>query len=102
MEPERAEPYIHLIEASARIGEHDRAEEMFYRALQLEGDHALAYANVAESLMDREQFERAAYCLREAASLDPHLPRVHARLAAACSRTGRHERARQLYLRELR
>lgn len=102
LEPERAEPWIHLIEAYARQGDHDQAEEMFYRSLQMEGDHALAYANVAESLLDREQFERAAYCLREAASIDPQLPRVHARLATACARSGRHERARQLYLRELR
>jgi tetratricopeptide (TPR) repeat protein len=75
---------------------------MFYRALQLEGDHALAYANMAESLIDRSLFDRAVYCLREAAALDPGLSRVHARLAQAYAETGRYERARQLFLRELR
>ncbi|MCA9307779.1 MAG: tetratricopeptide repeat protein, partial [Phycisphaerales bacterium] len=81
---------------------HDQAEVMFYQALQYEGDHALAYSSIAESLLDRRDFDRAIYCFREAAAIDPALPRVHARLAFAYAETGRQERARQLYLRELR
>jgi tetratricopeptide (TPR) repeat protein len=42
------------------------------------------------------------WCLREASSHDPNLPRVHARLAEAYAATGRLERARQLLLKELR
>ncbi|MEM7622716.1 MAG: tetratricopeptide repeat protein [Planctomycetota bacterium] len=46
--------------------------------------------------------ERAMWCFREAARLDPDLPAVYARLARAFEQTGRLERARQLYMRELR
>lgn len=102
IDPDRCDVYVHLIEGRTRLGEHEAAETCFYRAMQLEGDHALAYANIAESLMERADFKRAIYCLREAAGIDPKLPRVHARLASAYAATGRQERARQLYLRELR
>jgi len=97
-----ADPHIHLIEVHTRLSEHSEAEEHFYLALQMEGDHALAYASIAESLIERRDYPRSIYCLREAASIDARLPRVHARLAYAYARTGRLERARQLYLRELR
>lgn len=105
IDPTRAEPFVYLVEAHARRGDHEQAELMFYQALQLEpapADQALAYANLAESLIEREQWERAIHCLREASALNPQLERVHARLAHTYARTGRHERARQLYLRELR
>lgn len=98
----RADPFVYRIEAYARLNDHEQAELMFYRALQLDGDHALAYANMAESLIDRGLYDRAVYCLREAASLDPTLARIHARLGQAYAETGRYERARQLFLRELR
>lgn len=97
--------YIHRIEAYGRLGEHDQAETMFFLARQYDQtptQEASGYANLAESLMTRTLFDRAIWCLREASHLDPSLPRVHARLAAAHAATGRHDRARQLYLRELR
>jgi tetratricopeptide (TPR) repeat protein len=95
-------PFIHRIEAYAGMGEHEQAELMFYMAQQLAPDNAGAYAALADSLLDREQYDKAVWCLREAARLDPEMPRIQARLAEAYARTGRHERARQLYLRELR
>lgn len=101
-ESEKPDSCIALIEAYTRLGLHEQAEEMFYRVLQFEGDHAQAYANIAESLIDRKEYARAMYCLREAANLDPTLPRVHARLGHVHAESGRHERARQLFLRELR
>ncbi len=101
-DPQDPEPCVHLIEAYGRLGRYDEAEVMFYRALQDEGDHALAYANIAECFLDTDDTARALDCLRQAATIDPTLPRIHARLALAHSRAGRKERARQLYLRELR
>ena len=112
----RAEVSVHQIEAYAAVDRHEDAEQAFYLALQCETEsdptadesepvnrvHAQAYANMAEAMMTRQEWERAIYCFREAANLDESIPRVHARLAAALSETGRHERARQLYLRELR
>ncbi len=113
----KAEVAVHQIEAYASLDRHDEAEQAFYLALQCEADsfddatgegdglsrlQAQAYANMAEAMMARRDWDRAIYCFREAANLDETIPRVHARLAAALSETGRHERARQLYLRELR
>lgn len=96
------EPIVHLIEAYSRTGRHEDAELMFYMALQCPGDHAVAYANLAEGLFERDQIARALDCWRQAAALDPELPRIHARLALAHERMGHSEQARALYLRELR
>lgn len=104
-EPSNVECYLHRIEAFGRLGEHEQAETMFFVARQYEQSptqEATGYANLAESLMTRGLFDKAIWCLREASHLDPSLQRVHARLAAAHAATGRHDRARQLYLRELR
>ncbi len=94
---------VHLIEAHARLGEHDEAEVAFYLCLQLpDADHALAYVNIADSLTDRGEHERAAAALREAVQLDPAMTGVYARLANVYAALGRRDRARRLYLRELR
>jgi len=112
----KAEVAVHQIEAFTALGNHEEAEQAFYLALQCDAEdesetqssesssrlQAQAYANMAEAMMARQEWDRAIYCFREAANLDETIPRVHARLAAALSETGRHERARQLYLRELR
>jgi len=99
----RADAAVHLIEAYARVGDHDKAEVSFYLALQeADADRALAYVNIADSLSERGEHARAAAALREAAQLDPAMPGVYARLAGACAAMGRRERARRLYIRELR
>ncbi len=101
--PSRPEPLVHLIDAQAALGQHEEAEVTFYMALQTpDVDEALAHLNMAGSLLDRGLYEKAIWCLREAAQIDPQLSNVHAMLAEAYAATGRRERARQLYLRELR
>ncbi len=103
IKPDRPDSYVHRIEAYARLNDHEQAEVMFYLAIQLpEADEACAYLNMAESLLDRNLCDRAIWCLRTAAKADPTLQRVHARLAEAHATLGRLDRARQLYLRELR
>lgn len=103
LDASRYDSYVQRVEVFATLNRFDDAELMFYQALQdEEAHHAQAYANMGEALMAKRDVERAVYCFREAASLDAELPRIHARLAAAYAETGRHERARQLYLRELR
>jgi len=98
-----ADPLVHLIEAHTRLREHDQAEVCYYMALQLpDVDEALANANLAESLLLRKKTERALWCLRRAAEIDPELPHIHARLAEAHRSAGKRDRARQLYLAELR
>jgi tetratricopeptide (TPR) repeat protein len=75
---------------------------MFYMAQQIAPKNPQAFVNLADSLMDRSLHEKAVWCLREAAALDPNMPGIHSRLAQGYAATGRNERARQLYLRELR
>lgn len=102
---------VHRIEAYAHLGRHDEAETVFYMAQDAapHTDAAAApigsaplYAAMADSLLDRGLHEKAIWCLREAGRLDPDLPRVHSRLAEAYAATNRQERARSLYLQELR
>lgn len=104
---EKAEPrmvmsYIHRIEAYARLGQHEQAELMFYMAQQIEPRRTEAMVAMADSLMDRGLHEKAEWCLKEALEIDPELEGVHARLAEVHAASGRLDRARQLYLRELR
>lgn len=101
-DPGSAMPFVHRIQAYARLGDHEQAEVMFYMAQQINPKDAQAFVNLADSLLDRGLHEKAVWCLREAANLDPAMPGIHARLAEAYAATGRAERARQLYLRELR
>lgn len=80
----------------------DEAETVFHLAQQSIESCPRALAAVAESLMRREQWARAEWCLREAMRLEPGLPRLRARLAAVFAATGRAEKAVQLYWREMR
>ncbi len=99
----RADATVHLVEAYTRLNDHDQAEISFYLALQLEqADHALAYVNISDSLMDRGEHARAGAALREAIQIDPGMPGVYARLAGAYAALGKRDRARRLYVRELR
>lgn len=100
--PDDPTSYVHRIQAYSELGEHDKAELMFYMAQQMDPDCAPAYACMGEALLSRGLVERGVWCLREAARLEPGMAGVQARLARAYSMMGRHERARQLYLRELR
>ncbi len=101
--PTSATAYAHKIDALSRLGRHDEAETTFYMA-----QHALpepcphCLAAIAESLIERRDYDRAGWCLRESLRLEPHLPRLRARLAAVLAATGRPQRALQMYLRDLR
>lgn len=101
-DPESIDAHIQLIDVHALASRHEEAELHFYMALQLDPSNASAYSTMAESLIDRRQLDRAMWCLQEASKLDLTLPRVFARMAHVCTLTGRFERARQLYLREIR
>ncbi|MFM9957237.1 MAG: tetratricopeptide repeat protein [Phycisphaerales bacterium] len=60
LDADRSDVFVHSIEAYSRTGRHDDAEEMFYRALQLEGHHGDAYANMGEATIERLAAERDA------------------------------------------
>jgi tetratricopeptide (TPR) repeat protein len=102
IDPRNLGSFVHRIEAYARLGRHDQAELMFYMAEQIDPRSPDALVALADSLLERGLFDKAVWCLREAASCDADYPGVQGRLAHAYAGAGRHERARQLYLRELR
>lgn len=102
LDPSLPAPYVHRIEAYTDLEDHENAELMFFMGQQVTTEDAGLYTAMADSLLERELFDKAVWCLREATRLDPDMPGVHGRLAEAYARTGRLERARQLYLRALR
>ena len=91
------------IDAFVHLGQHDEAETAFYLAQQsLEDQSAACLAAISESLIERSEWGRAGWCLREAMRLEPTMPRLPGRLAAVLVAQGQSQRALQLYLRELR
>ncbi|MFK7883630.1 MAG: tetratricopeptide repeat protein [Phycisphaerales bacterium] len=102
LDPSNLAVYVQRVEAYGDLNRPVEAEEAFYIGQQIEPAHAELYASIARVLSTRGDHERSVWCLREAARLDPDLPRVRARLARAFADSGRLERARQLYVRELR
>lgn len=101
-DPKNMGTLVRKIEAHTLLGEHEQAEVVFYLSQQVDPTHAEALAAMADSLLSRRLIDKAVWCLREAATNDPSLPGIHSKLAHAYAATGRLERARQLYLRELR
>lgn len=95
--------YAGSIDALVRLEEHDEAETMFYLSQEaLENRSGSCLAAIARSLVDREDWDRAAWCLREALQAEPTIPRLRAMLAFVLAAQGQQQRAVQLYLRELR
>lgn len=95
--------YAGQIDALVRLEEHEEAETVFYVSQQaLDAASGPCLAAIARSLIDREEWERAAWCLREALQAEPTIPRLRAMLAFVLAAQGQRQRAVQLYLRELR
>jgi len=103
MEPAHEHAYAHKIDALTRLGDHDEAEATFYLAQQaLEDPSPHCLAAIAESLIERQAYDRAGWCLKESLRLEPQMPRLRARLATVLAATGKPQRALQMYLRDLR
>lgn len=103
LDPKHESAYSHKIESHLRLGDHEEAEATYYLAQQaLDEPSAPCLAIMAESLIQRREFERAAWCLKEAMRHDPSAPRLRARLGSVYAALGKPQRALQLYLRDLR
>ena len=63
---------------------------------------AVSYDYLAQSLLLRDEDERALWCWQEALRLDPRHPEVNRRLAMLHRRRGQDQRARLHYQRQLR
>jgi eukaryotic-like serine/threonine-protein kinase len=64
--PDSADALNHLGTTDLQIGRHERAEDLFRRALQLDPTRATTYANLAQVLMRLNQDQEAAAILRQA------------------------------------
>jgi tetratricopeptide (TPR) repeat protein len=100
--PDYEPSYCHRIIAYGEIGQHERAEEMFYLAQQLTDDCPQCYYNIGMSLLDRQLWDRAIWCWRKAIEIDPHYPGARARIAEAARAKGDFQTAKSHYLAELR
>ncbi|QNN22595.1 tetratricopeptide repeat protein [Planctomycetales bacterium ZRK34] len=94
--------YCHRIGAYAQMGDHDQAEVMFYMACQVNEHSAHAHFALAGSLLDREQVDRAIWCLDQVRKYEPDFPDVNARLGEAYAQKGQFDRACRAYRRQLR
>lgn len=116
--------YVHRVCAYTLLGQHDQAEVMFYLARQHAGPtpaddeqgkesgdlpahgdreaQAMAYDFLAQSLMARDDTDRAVWCWQEALRLDPAHPEANRSLALVYQQRGQSERARLHYQRQLR
>ncbi|QQE10954.1 tetratricopeptide repeat protein [Planctomycetota bacterium] len=101
-EPGNEATYCQRIAAYTQLGDHDKAEEMFYLARQIEDECPICYDFLAQSLSYRSEFKRAIWCWQQTLRLDPSYPGVRGNLARIHMRMGNQERARRLFLRQLR
>lgn len=116
--------YVHRICAYTLLGEHEQAELMFYLARQHAGPNelaegptdksdalpdqgnreaqAMAYDFLAQSLLARDDTDRAVWSWQEALRLEPTHPEANRSLALVYQQRGQSERARLHYQRQLR
>ena len=94
--------YCHRIITYSDLGDHDKAEEMFYLARLYKEHCPHCYHNMGCSLRDRGLHDKAIYCWQKTLDLDESYPEVQVRIAEAYWGKGELEAARQHYLIGLR
>lgn len=94
--------YCNRIITYTEMEQHDKGEQMFYLAQQINPDCALCFYNIGNSLFSQGQYGRAIWCWDKCAELDPGHPQIHLRLAQACWVSGQGERAHGEFLIEIR
>ena len=94
--------YCHRIITYSELGDHEKAEEMFYLARLYKEHCPHCYYNIGCSLYDRGLYEKAIYCWQKTLDLDERHPEVQVRIAEAYWGKGELEAARQHYLIGLR
>ncbi len=100
--PDFEPAYCYRINAYAHLGQHDRAEEMFYLAQELNAECPHCFFHIGASLADRGQTERAIYCWQRVLELEPAYIGVNRRIAQAYCAQGKLDLAREYFLEEFR
>lgn len=94
--------YCHRISAYSELGDHEKAEEMFYLARLYKDECPHCYYNMGCSLAARHQYDKAIACWQKTLDLDSEHPDVHIRISEAMWARGDLEQARRHYLASLR
>ena len=69
LDPQSEQAFVNRILAYTELGDHDRAEQMFYLAQQIREDGPEAFYHVGRSLAQRDLHERAIWCWRRVLEL---------------------------------
>ncbi|MFQ5413685.1 MAG: tetratricopeptide repeat protein [Phycisphaerae bacterium] len=102
LDPDFEPAYCHRIRVYVALGDHERAEEMFYRAQALNDACPHCFFFIAGSLAARGENERAIYCWQRVLALEPAYLGVNERIGQAYRSMGRPGEAREYLLAELR
>jgi len=100
--PDCEAAYCHRIQAFAELGQHERAEEMFYLAQQLNDECPHCFYAIGVSLFARGLRDKAIYCWKRVVELEPDYYGVNLRIAEAYRADRDYDQAREFLLREVR
>lgn len=100
--PDFEPAYSHRIGIYAELGQHDKAEEMFYLSQELDEASPHSFFHMGVSLAARERFDRAIYCWQRVLELSPDYIGVNRLIAQAYRAQKRLDLAKEYYLREVR
>ncbi|MEK6744195.1 MAG: tetratricopeptide repeat protein [Nitrospirota bacterium] len=103
LEPYRAESYVSLGIAYARLQQRENAREMFERSLSLGAANPFAHFNLGLLYYkEYQQYDRALEHFLKARELNPNNPDVHKNLGLTYQQLGREDLARQSFAEQLR
>lgn len=94
--------YCYQISTYAELGQHDKAEEVFYIAQQLNEDCPQCYFHIALSLLERGEFQRALYCWERVLKIDSGFEKVQGLIARTYRGMSDFGRAEKYYLAAIR
>ncbi|MBI4717497.1 MAG: tetratricopeptide repeat protein [Planctomycetes bacterium] len=100
--PEHEAAYCPRISAYAELGQHEKAEEIFYLAQEFNESCPHCFYHMGASLAARGKIERALYCWQRVLELEPGYIGVNGRIAQAYRMQGKLDLAREYFVRELR
>ncbi|MDD4891796.1 MAG: tetratricopeptide repeat protein [Phycisphaerae bacterium] len=102
LDPNYEPCFCNRIMAYTDLGDHDKAEEMFYMARQLSDECPFCSFNLGESLYRRGLFAKAIDCWKHVARIDPDHGDVHYRIGGAYWAMGNLRTARRCFREQLR
>jgi tetratricopeptide (TPR) repeat protein len=102
LDPDFEPGYCNRIITYSELGQHEKAEEMFYLARQLKEHCPLCHYNMGNSLFSRKLYEKAIWCWQQTRDIDPAHPNIDYRIGQAYWALGDTQKAWQFLLAELR